>query len=66
MGREEYEKGTGAEGMTEDELEYARTHPDWLADMPPAPPEVTAGLYEGTRPEEAGSLPEEEGGARRS
>lgn len=45
---------------SEEELEYERTHPEWLADMPPAPPEVTASQYEGARPDEAGHLPEEE------
>ena len=45
---------------TDEELEYERTHPEWLADMPPAPPEVTASQYEGTRTEEAGRLPKDE------
>lgn len=48
------------QARSEEKLEYERTHPEWLADMPPAPPEVTAGQYEHTRPEEAGHLPAEE------
>jgi len=47
------------EGRSDDQLEYERTHPDWLSGVPPAPPQVTAGQFEHTRPEEAGHLPDE-------
>ena len=60
-GREE-DKRHQTEGRSEEQLEYARTHPDWLAGVPPAPPQVTAGQFENTRPEEAGHLPEDERG----
>lgn len=46
---------------TEEDGEEARTHPDWLRGVPPAPPEVVASHFEGTRKEEAGhNLPEDE------
>ncbi len=61
MAREKYEKA----GENEEKLEYERTHPGWLQDVPAAPPEVTASQYEHTRPEEAGHLPDEERGAER-
>ena len=64
MPRDPYENET-TEARSEEELEYARTHPDWLAGVPAAPPEVTASQYEHTRAEEAGHLPDEERGAKR-
>ena len=44
----------------EKDAEQKRTNPDYLKDVPPAPPSVIASHFDGTSPDEAGHLPEDE------